>query len=95
MIDFKKLTDPNWIAQCRAEEAERQAKQEEKDKALWAAVDACQDAYESMPATERSFVRKARHMLSTHCPLSEKQEKWLFDLGRKYSPAAKARRPSP
>ncbi len=83
-IDFKKLTDPVWLEEQRKLREEEEARIEALDKKLRDAVEVCMDAYEKLSPSERSLVRNCRTGLLTYRPLSEKQQKWLFDIAKKH-----------
>ncbi|MFY2597400.1 hypothetical protein ACOTHJ_15450 [Achromobacter xylosoxidans] len=80
MIDFKKLMDPEYMAEARAEREAEDRKQEEKDKEIRALVNKCLEHVESLPERERSFIRSCQHRINTYRLLTEPQEKWLRDI---------------
>lgn len=82
MIDFAKLSDPEWQAQARKESEEAAAKAQAHEKMLRRELDICLEAYETLTETERSLVRNCQSRLNSYQLLSQKQEKWLLDIAR-------------
>lgn len=81
-IDFKKLLDPVHQEQASREREAREAEQEAKDRKVREAVTLLhqQAHYDGLTDMERQFVRSCRMSVSLFRPLTDKQERWLFDL---------------
>lgn len=86
-LDFKKLSDPAYIAEQKAareaEEAAREAVQSEQA----AQLDRCLENIETLSERERSFVRSCRTRMGMCLDLSEKQAKWLADIAKRFEAA--------
>jgi len=80
MFDFKKLSDPAFLAEQAAkrdaEEAAREAVRKRQNEQL----QRCLDHYDSLPEKERSFVLSCRARAGLWLDLTEKQSKWLEDI---------------
>lgn len=87
-IDFKKLSSPEFKAAVAADSQRRREESEAKDRKVRGALDVVHghEAYETMKTDERRFINNARSLYSQGRLLSEKQEKWLFDLASGIQP---------
>lgn len=98
MVDFKKMLeesrDPAYQAKRQAERDAEQARIEAKDKAISDAITLLtnHDVFETLPEKEQGLVRNCRSLVGRYFPLTEPQEKWLFDIAKRngYQPATAA-----
>lgn len=74
MLDFKKLMDPEWLAQARAEREAESARLEELERRQRAAIELCLEAYDSLTPSQKSLVRTCQ----TAPVLTKAQSDWLF-----------------
>ncbi len=84
-IDFTKLSDPVWMAEAQEKRAQKEAALEEKEAKVKAALNlfSCEAAYSRLTEKEQAFIKSCEKLLRLLQPLTEKQEKWLFDLAAK------------
>lgn len=85
MLDFAKLSDPQYQAQVRAEAKAKSDKLAEQAALQKNAVHACLEHIEELADKERGLVRSCHQKLSTYGVLSEGQEKWLFDIAKRFA----------
>lgn len=84
-LDFKKLSDPAYIAEQQAARAAEEAAREVVQNAQAAQLDRCMENIETLSERERSFVRSCRTRMGMCLDLSEKQAKWLADIARRFA----------
>ncbi|MHB0927743.1 MAG: hypothetical protein ACYC3W_02310 [Candidatus Nanopelagicales bacterium] len=81
MFDFKKLSDPEHIAQAKAEREAAEAAQEALYRSDSAVVEALRAREGELSAKERSLVGSAwGRRLSLGIPVTDRQRSWLHDI---------------
>ena len=92
-LDFKKLSDPGYIAEQKAAREAEEAAREAVQNAQAAQLERCTENIETLSERERSFVRSCRTRMGMCLDLSEKQAKWLADIAKRVegAPAEQAK----
>ena len=92
-LDFKKLSDPAYIAEQQAAREVEEAAREAVQNAQAAQLERCTENIETLSERERSFVRSCRTRMGMRLDLSEKQAKWLADIAKRFeaTPAEQAK----
>jgi hypothetical protein len=87
-LDFKKLLDPAHKAEVRARIKAAEDLQQQQDDKVTAAIDIFSglDSFSRLAPNEQSFIRSCERSVRQMMPLSEPQEKWLFDLASRHAP---------
>lgn len=82
MVDFAKLRDPVYQAEAKARRETEDAASEAHEQRIRKALDTFsgQERFDSLSITEQSFIKSCERVVRTYGILSEKQQKWLFDL---------------
>lgn len=86
-LDFKKLSDPAYIAEQKAAREAEEAAREAVQNAQAAQLERCTENIETLSERERSFVRSCRTRMGMCLDLSEKQAKWLADIAKRFEEA--------
>lgn len=86
-FDFKKLSDPAYLAEQRAAREVEEAAREAVQNAQAAQLERCAENIETLSERERSFVRSCRTRMGMFLDLSEKQAKWLADIAKRFEGA--------
>lgn len=86
-LDFKKLSDPTYIAEQKAARAAEEAAREAVQNAQAAQLERCTENIETLSERERSFVRSCRTRMGMYLDISEKQAKWLADIAKRFEAA--------
>ncbi len=87
MIDFKKLSDPAYQAEQRAEREAEEKAREALDALQREQIQRCLDNYDSLPHKEREFVLSCRTRTGLWLPLTEKQANWLSAIAARFTEA--------
>lgn len=81
MIDFKKLSDPEWIAKAATQRAVEDRDAEMRRNLTAAAIQRCQDGERLLQPNERAFIDSCARQFQMNAQfLSDKQIKWLGDI---------------
>lgn len=88
-LDFKKLSDPAYIAEQKTASEAEAAAREALQRAQMEQLDRCTENIETLSERERSFVRSCRTRMGMCLDLSEKQAKWLADIAKRFEQAPK------
>jgi hypothetical protein len=85
-LDFDKMRDPEFKAKMKAEREEEERKLEDQSRKQKEAVDLLEANESSLTNKERSFFYSVCFRVRGIGYITEPQEKWLFDIARRFKP---------